>query len=603
MKRGMVSKSIIIFLVILFAIILILPTVGTKEMEILLSGDIKPEEAEVILKRFSSNRYDIKKAEGKILVKANLMGITDAVMNEAKLFPGVKDAKILPHWAEKYVLAKSITFGLDLQGGTQLVMMADFDKIAKQYTEEKNQLIEKKKSLEAKLTEKGNTDKDKVKDEITHIDYSLKDINNNILTGEGKIRDQYKYEITQRALEMLRNRVDRFGVAEPSILQRGNEIIEIQLPGVKDPKTVKNLIGTTGAVQYRLVDDASTNNVSSWLAANYKNKKLPESKDEQEALLTKIANDIKLSPNMELLFHYNRDERTKKIYPSDIYALQKIVALSGNDINRASVGRSEYGELIVQFSTTAEGAEKLAKVTAPENRGKRMAIIIDNKIRSAPSLRDQIASGSGQITGSFTPDEVTTLARIIQEGALPVDLTVAQEITVGPSLGQDAIDSGILFIIIGSAGIMIYMLFRYKLSGVIANITLILNEVFVITILSWLGFTLTFPGIAAMVLNLGMAVDSNVIIYERIKEEIASGKSVKIAMANGFDRVFYAIFDSNLTTLIAAFVLLQFGTGFIKGFAVTLAVGVVSTMFVALYVTKYFFELIALKKNIKKLSI
>ncbi|MBN2403808.1 MAG: protein translocase subunit SecD [Spirochaetes bacterium] len=603
MNRGMVYKGIFIFIIILFSIMLILPSVGTKKMEIILTSDASPQDIQSIMNRFPVDKFNVTKAEGKFIMQASGFKITDAVMNEVKTYNGVKDVKMLPHWAEKAILAKKVNFGLDLQGGMDLVMMANFDKIKKQYANEKYQLTEKKRTLETSLTDKGNTDKDAVNNEIKEIDYQLKDINDNKLHESGELRDHFKDEITQQALEMLRNRIDKFGVAEPSILQRGNEAIEIQLPGVKDPKAVKNIIGTTGSVQYRLVDDAYTLKAGGWLAANNKNKILPESADAQDALLSSIARDIKLPNNLESLFLYNRDEKTKKIFPADILVLQKAVALSGNDINKAYVGRDEYGSLIVQFTTTTEGASKFAKVTAQENKGKRLAIIIDNKIRSAPRINDPIVTGNAQITGDFTVDEVNALARIIQEGALPVDLTIVQETTVGPSLGQDSIEAMINAILVAIAGIFIFMFVYYKAAGLIANIGLILNTVFLFAILSWLGFTLTLPGIAGMILNIGMAVDSNIIIYERIKEELKSGKSVRMAISNGFDRAFWAIFDANLTTLIAAFVLFNYGTGPIKGFAVTLSVGIVATMFVALVITKYVFKVISLKKDIKMLSI
>lgn len=603
MNKGMLYKGIFIFFIIVFAIILTLPSAGNKKLEITLTSDAAPQEIQSILSRFPADKFEVTKTEGKILVQAGGLKITDAVMNELKIFKGVKDVKILPHWAEKAVLAKKINFGLDLQGGMELVMMANFDKIKKQYITERDQLIEKKKLLESKPAGKANADKDTIEKEIKDIDYQLKDINNNKLIDNNELRDTFKDEITKQALEMLRNRVDKFGIAEPSILQRGTEMIEIQLPGIKDPVAVKNAIGTTGSVQYRLVDDAFTSKTTGWLAANYKNITLPEALDAQEALLKKISSDIGVPKELELLFLYHRDVKTKKIFPSDIMVLQKKVALAGDDISKAWVGHDEYGALIVQFTTTTDGASKFAKVTAQENRGKRMAIIIDNKIRSAPRINDQIATGSAQITGDFSLDEVNTLARIIQEGALPVDLTIASETTIGPSLGQDSIEAGITALVVGLSAIFIFMLFYYKAAGLIANIGLILNTLFTYAILSWLGLTLTLPGIAGLLLNVGMAVDSNVIIYERIKEELRSGKSAKIAIVNGFDRVFWAIFDSNLTTLIAAFVLFQYGSGPIKGFGVTLAVGIASTMFVALFITRFIYEVIGSRKDLKKLSV
>jgi len=603
MNKGMLYKGLFIFFIIVFAIILTLPSAGNKKLEITLTSDALPQEIQNIMNRFPADKFEVTKAEGKILVQAGGLKITDAVMNELKIFKGVKDVKILPHWAEKAVLAKKINFGLDLQGGMELVMMANFDKIKKQYITERDQLLEKKKLLEAKPAGKANADKDTIEKEIKDIDYQLKDINSNKLTDNNELRDPFKDEITKQALEMLRNRVDKFGIAEPSILQRGTEMIEIQLPGIKDPVAVKNAIGTTGSVQYRLVDDAFTSKTTGWLAANYKNPALPEALDAQEALLKKISAEIGLPKELELLFLYHRDVKTKKIFPSDIMVLQKKVALAGDDISKAWVGNDEYGALIVQFTTTTDGAFKFAKVTAQENRGKRMAIIIDNKIRSAPRINDQIATGSAQITGDFSLDEVNTLARIIQEGALPVDLTIASETTIGPSLGQDSIEAGITALVVGLSAIFIFMLFYYKAAGLIANIGLILNTLFTYAILSWLGLTLTLPGIAGLLLNVGMAVDSNVIIYERIKEELRSGKSAKIAIVNGFDRVFWAIFDSNLTTLIAAFVLFQYGSGPIKGFGVTLAVGIASTMFVALFITRFIYEVIGSRKDLKKLSV
>lgn len=603
MNKGMLYKGIFIFFIIVFAIILTLPSAGNKKLEITLTSNASPQDIQNIMNRFPADKFEVTKAEGKILVQAGGLKITDAVMNELKIFKGVKDVKILPHWAEKAVLAKKINFGLDLQGGMELVMMANFDKIKKQYIMERDQLVEKKKLLESKPAGKANADKDTIEKEIKDIDYQLKEINSYKLTDNNELRDPFKDEITKQALEMLRNRVDKFGIAEPSILQRGTEMIEIQLPGIKDPVAVKNAIGTTGSVQYRLVDDTFTSKTTGWLAANYKNATLPEALDVQEALLKKISADIGLPKELELLFLYHRDVKTKKIFPSDIMVLQKKVALAGDDISKAWVGNDEYGALIVQFTTTTDGAFKFAKVTAQENRGKRMAIIIDNKIRSAPRINDQIATGSAQITGDFSLDEVNTLARIIQEGALPVDLTIASETTIGPSLGQDSIEAGITALVVGLSAIFIFMLFYYKAAGLIANIGLILNTLFTYAILSWLGLTLTLPGIAGLLLNVGMAVDSNVIIYERIKEELKSGKSAKIAIVNGFDRVFWAIFDSNLTTLIAAFVLFQYGSGPIKGFGVTLAVGIASTMFVALFITRFIYEVIGSRKDLKKLSV
>ncbi len=554
MTRGMIYKAMFIVAILVFAVLLILPTIGKREMSIVPEKDATAEQVADLEKHFTGAGFLVVKKDAVISVSG--YGINDAVMNEAKIIPGVKDVHILPHWSEKALLAKKMNLGLDLQGGMNLVMRADFE------------------SIEHKQ--------------------------------EKKLTDAEKMDITQQALELLRNRIDKFGVSEPSIRPRGAEAIEIQLPGVKDPMSVKKAIGTTGRVEYRLVDDEYTRLAGLWLKNNIqtlKEGKIPEDLEQQYAILGEAAKAIGLPARSELLFFYERDENTKKIMPAYPIALEKEVALAGNDISKAWVGHDEYGRLSVHFTTTPDGASKFATVTSAKNHGRKLAIIIDEKVRSAPQVNVQITTGQALIQGDFTLEEVNTLARIIKEGALPVNLVIIEERTVGPSLGQDAIDAGIKATILAFSVVMIFMVAYYKLSGLIASIGLIVNIVCQLALLSWLGFTLTLPGIAGFILTLGMAVDSNVLIYERMREEQRSGKSPRIAVVNGFDRAFWAIVDSNITTLIAAFVLSQFGTGPIKGFAVTLSIGLISSLFVVLYVTRFVFELLSLSKNLKKLSV
>ncbi len=551
MARGKVYKSLYILVIIGISILLILPTVGEKKMEVVLSPDATQEEIVTVKNRFSSSDYSVEEKGKTLFIRGS--NITDAIMNEVRIFRGVQNVKILKHWVEEKLLAKKINLGLDLQGGMHLVLRANFESI--------------QKKLKRELTEKDKT------------------------------------EITQQALELLRNRVDKFGVSEPSIRPRGVEAIEIQLPGVKDPKKVKDAIGKTGRLEYRFVDEKYTADAGNWLGANYKDKQLPLRAEEQKTLLDQISREIKLPEGMDIVFFFKRDKDSKKVFPTSPMVLVKDVSLEGTDIEEAAVDRDEFGRIVVRFKTTAEGAAKLAKATAKENKGKRLAIVLDRKIRSAPSINEQIGTGSGNISGGFTYDEALTLTRIIKEGALPVDLEFIEERTVGPSLGQDSIESGVKAILIGLAGVMLFMILYYKLGGLIADIGLILNMIFMLAILSLLGFTLTLPGIAAFILTVGMAVDANVIIYERIKEEIRNGKSVRMSIVAGFDKAFWTIIDANLTTIIAAFILSQFGTGPIKGFAVTLFIGILSSMFVALYITRFIYELISLNKKIKKLSI
>jgi preprotein translocase subunit SecD len=551
MTRGMIYKLCFIVFLILFAVTLILPTIGEKTIAVEFLDEVTAEQMESVKKRFSTEEFSLKEKDKTIFVSSNTL--TDAVMNEIRSLGGVKSARFERHWAEDYVMAKKINLGLDLQGGMHLVLRANFEKI------------------EAK--------------------------------NEKPLTDAEKNDITQQALELLRNRIDKFGVSEPSIRPRGYEAIEIQLPGVKDPMAVKKAIGTTGRVEYRLVDDRYSDEAMMWKNKNLAETPISLDREEQNQLLQRIAKEISLPKEFEVLFYFVRDPQTKKVIPSYPIVLQKEVGLAGSDVNKAWVGTDEYGGLAVHFTTTAEGALKFAKVTDKKNFKKRMAIVIDDNVRSAPSINQQISGGQAIINGDFTQEEVNTLARIIKEGALPVDLKIIEERTVGPTLGQDSIEAGVKAFTIGLLGVMLFMILYYKLAGIIADLSLIINMTFLLALLSWMGFTLTLPGIAGLILTVGMAVDANVIIYERIKEEIASGKSVRMSILYGYEKAFWTIFDSNLTTIIAAFILSQFGTGPIKGFAVTLFIGILTSMFSALFVSRFVYEIISLNKKLKKLSI
>lgn len=551
MSKGMIYKFIFILFLVVMSVLLILPTVGSKQMEISFTDKAQAADIENVMNRFSDQGYDVSKDGNVIIVRGS--NITDAIMNEINILPGVSEVKVLKHWVEKAFLAKKISLGLDLQGGMHLVLQANFDGI-----------------------------QEKIGRELTEKD---------------------RNEITQQALELLRNRIDKFGVSEPSIRPRGNEAIEIQLPGVKDPEGVKNAIGTTGSLEYRLVDDKYTDLATKLFNEKYIESGVPALESAQLEFARNLGKEIGLPSDKEILFFYNRDKETGGIFPEYPMVLSKATSLDGTDIQEALVDRDEYGQIIVMFRTTAEGAAKFARATSEPNHGKRLAIVLDKKIRNAPSIRETIASGSGNISGGFTFDEATTLARIIKEGALPVDLKIIEERTVGPSLGQDSIESGVKAGLIGLIGVMCFMLLYYKASGLIADFGLALNIIFMLALLSLLGFTLTLPGIAGFILTVGMAVDANVIIFERIKEELKKGKSVRMAIVSGYDRAFWTVFDANLTTLIAAFILFQFGTGPIKGFAVTLFIGILTSMFAALYVTRFIYEVISLNKKIKKLYI
>jgi preprotein translocase subunit SecD len=551
MTRGHIYKGLFILLIIALSIMLVLPTFGNKNMEIYLDDNATGENIEIIKKRFSSSNYKFEKIDKTITISGR--NLTDAIMNEVRTFKDVRDVKILKHWAENVFLAKKINLGLDLQGGMLVVLQANYAKREKR---------------------------------------------------EGKsLSEQDKSDLTQQALELIRNRIDRFGVSEPSIRPKGNDAIEVQLPGVKNPQGVKDAFRNTGKVEYRLVDEIYTTEAKKWIKSNLKDEKFPEEANLLDQMLEKIAADIKLPDTFELFYLYDIHKGSKKLRPQYPIALEKKIALAGMDISKAWVGRDEVGRLAVHFTTTSDGASKLSEVTSKKNHTKRMAIMIDDKVRSAPAINVQITTGQALINGNFSMDEVTTLTRIIKEGALPVDLQIIEERTVGPTLGQDSIESGFRAGIIALIGVMLFNLIYYKVSGFLADIGLFLNMIFMLALCSMIGFTLTVPGIAGFVLSAGMAVDATVLIFERIKEELKAGKSVRMSIKYGFDRVFWAIFDSNVSNLVAAFILMQFGTGPIKGFAVTLTIGVISSMFVALFVLKYIFELVSFNKKLKKLYI
>ncbi|HMB20919.1 MAG TPA: hypothetical protein VKQ10_07620, partial [Spirochaetota bacterium] len=317
MSRGLIYRVIFILVLITFAVILILPTVGEKTMKIELSENVTQQQLQRISERFSSDDFQVEQKDNAILVSG--INLSDAVMNEVRIFPGVIDAKLLPHWAESAVLAKKINLGLDLQGGMHLVLQADF------------------KQMEKKL---GKT-----------------------------LSEKEKTELSRQALELLRNRVDKFGVSEPSIRPRGNDAIEIQLPGVKNPKSVKKAIGTTGRVEYRLGNDKYTQEANQWVKENLEGGMLPDDPAELRRLEEKIADGIGLPDNMIILFYYERDDQSNKLYPSYPIVLQKDIALAGDDINKAWVAPDEYQQLAVHFTLTPDGAAKFAEVTSEKNHG------------------------------------------------------------------------------------------------------------------------------------------------------------------------------------------------------------------------------------------
>ncbi|MBM3252131.1 MAG: protein translocase subunit SecD, partial [Candidatus Omnitrophica bacterium] len=390
------------------------------------------------------------------------------------------------------------------------------------------------------------------------------------------LSEDAKKDAIDRAIEIVRNRIDEFGVGEPSIQKQGQEEIVVQLPGITDRQRAIDLIGRTAHLEFKLV-----------------------SNDVEKIELAREGN---VPEGYELKTVEKEQEKLQVL-------LEKNPVITGEYIVSAQVNfdQSGFGEPYVSLKFNSEGAKKFAQITQ-DNVGKQLAIVLDGKVHSAPVIREPIPSGEAQISGRFNFQEASDLAIVLRVGALPAPMYIEEERTIGPLLGQDSIKSGILACIVGLAAVLIFMAFYYLVSGLIADVALVLN---LLIILGSLGFlkillpgqeiTLTLPGIAGIVLTLGMAVDANVLINERMREEIRAGRPLFTAVRNGYHKAFSAILDSNLTTLIAAFLLFQFGTGPIRGFAVTLSIGLLASMFTAIFVTRAIFELLLYTKKIKSI--
>ncbi|HID96176.1 MAG TPA: protein translocase subunit SecD [Candidatus Latescibacteria bacterium] len=446
------------------------------------------------------------------------------------------------------------------------------------------------------------------------------------------------------AIKVIRNRVDQFGVTEPVIQREGKTRIIVELPGIQDIDRAKSLIGRTAMLEFKLLKDkdeladvlrkidqvfAELDIVQEGEAAE-----LFEEAEEGKpftSLLTYVrrgrAYDIAVpTRNVNKVKAMLDDPRVKRLIPRDaqflwgakpeqtsfgeaypLYYLKARPDMSGAVVAdaRVTIGSGtdpQYaGQPIINFTTTDEGVRIFSRLTGA-NIGKRLAIVLDNMVYSAPEIRDKIRTGSSVITGSRTMEEARDLAIVLRTGALPAPLNIIEERTVGPSLGADSIRKGVTAIVVGLIVVSLFMLFYYRLSGLIALIALALDLVFILAVLAGFRATLTLPGIAGIILTIGMAVDANVLIYERIREELRAGKTIRAAIGAGYSRAFRTIMDANITTLITAIVLYHFGTGPIRGFALTLSIGILASMFTALFVTRVIFDRIT-RRDIKRLSI
>ncbi len=388
-----------------------------------------------------------------------------------------------------------------------------------------------------------------------------------------------------QALQTIRNRVDEFGVAEPVIQRQGlgsNRLV-VQLPGVDDPERVKNLIKNTAFLEFRLAEYPPSGGAAV---------------DTQE-ILGQYGGT--LPDHLEIVAQDLRGE-DGNVVGQGYYALEKRPVITGRDLKTARASLGQFQEPVVNFSLTHEGAQIFEDWTGA-NVGRPLAIVLDGRVQSAPTIESRI-SDSGVITGSFTQQEVEDLATVLRSGALPAGIEYLEQRAVGPSLGQDSINQGTRAFAYGIALVLVVMLFVYKGSGINAMVALALNFVLVFGVLAYFGAALTLPGIAGLILTIGMAVDANVLVFERIREELHNGRTVKASVVSGFGKAWSSILDANLTTLIAAIFLINFGTGPIRGFAVTLTVGILASVFTAVFNSRLLFDLLLSRSGrVERLSI
>ncbi|MCB1214891.1 MAG: protein translocase subunit SecD, partial [Deltaproteobacteria bacterium] len=421
--------------------------------------------------------------------------------------------------------------------------------------------------------------------------------------------EELKEDSLSQAVSTVRNRIDRFGVAEPSIRRAGDQRLVVEMPGEEDPDRVLDLIMQPGRLEFRLVDDRLSQEELSALISEARKATGLNAKDFSDAA-TQQLNDFlkdKLPENTEIAWQYTSiDPKTKLATEAKAYLLNKNIPVSGDMLDNAQVG-TLYNDPYVSLSFDNLGTKAFGELTKI-NQGKQLAIVLDGKVNSAPVIKEPILTGNAQISLGFgTYDqkmqEAKDLVLVLREGALPAELKEATKTVIGPSLGERSVERGMQALVLAALAIMVFMAIWYKGAGLIADVALIFNMVFIFAILTLFGATLTLPGLAGIVLTLGMAVDANVIILERIKEELKSGKKVRAAVEEGYAHAKSAIVDANLTTFLAGVVLYQFGTGPVRGFAVTLMVGILTTLYTAMLLTKIFYEFKASRRGEMKISL
>ena len=525
------------------------------------------------------------------------IGITLIVLLIAFFYLAPTLTDHIPSFWKDNLPSDKIHLGLDLQGGMHLILEVQTEKAVESSVERmanslKETLMEKRirfKNLERingttiTLELPSSDASDRFRTVLNDQFPALTETSSKITGGRETVHltlqtDQVasiKKFALEQSLETIRNRVDQFGVSEPEIVPQTHGRILVQLPGVKDPQRAINLIGKTALLEFKLVDD-------------------------EHSLDDALKGNV---PPGDVVAYGSRIDPNTGARVRTPYLLKDKTLLTGESLEDAKVAiGNRFNEPYVSIKFDSQGARDFDRITA-DNVKKRLAIVLDGVVHSAPVIQERISGGDAQITGSFTMNEARDLAIVLRAGALPAPVTILEQRTVGPSLGHDSINKGFWSIIIGMIVVLIFMVIYYNYSGFIADMALVLNIILILGVLAAFRATLTLPGIAGIVLTIGMAVDANVLIFERIREELRLGKSPRAAVSAGYGKALITIIDANITTLIAAVVLFQFGTGPVKGFAVTLCVGIVCSMFTAIFVTRIVYDYFIWHKKIKLVRI
>jgi preprotein translocase subunit SecD len=501
----------------------------------------------------------------------------------------------IPSPWNQYFPKEKIHLGLDLQGGMHLVLEIDTAKALDAMMERtsndlkeslmdskvhfRNLVNAKDATLSLELTE---SEGKKVLENVLRDKFPDLEIANPSDSGQLvniKIKDKRAVELkkltVEHSLETIRNRVDQFGIAEPEIIPEGDNRILIQLPGIKDPERAKSLIGKTALLEFKIVDEE--NSVDEALRGNI--------------------------PEGDIIAYGMREDKSTGQRGQVPYLLKNKTLLTGASLETAKVQIADrFGDPTVSLKFNAQGSIDFERITG-ENVRKRLAIVLDGVVHSAPVIQERIAGGQAQITGTFTMDEARDLAIVLRAGALPAPVNILEERTVGPSLGSDSIKQGIIATIVGTLFVIIFMIVYYRFAGSVADLALIINIFLVLGVLAAFRATLTLPGIAGLLLTVGVAVDANILIFERIREELRTGKTIRLSLETGYSRAFMTILDTHITGIVSAVFLIMFGTGPIKGFAVTTIIGLLASLFTAVFVTRVMFDYVVWNFNIKKLSI